>query len=172
MPDDSRHGRYASDPDEMKQYETKQLHSQLYYWKDRAVTLGALTEHGEPEALPPTAASSHERCKSTAPVTIHNYDTVLTAKDGDHTRTNHATLGAAEIDGSWYFFDLPAPPTTTADLTRLRDHMCACATDASPATCVDRIQRGVDGWMRGVQDADLLALQAEIAQCRAKATGH
>lgn len=168
-PDDSRHGRYSSDPDEMKQYETKQLHSQLHYWKDRVVTLGPLTEHGEPEAMPPTNASSHERCKSTATVTVHDYDTTLTAKDGDHTRTSHVILGAAEIDGDWYFFDLPPPPTTAADLSRLRDLMCKCATDASPSACADKVQRGVDRWTRGVQDADLLAIEAEITQCRAQA---
>jgi hypothetical protein len=166
VPEDAPHGRYSSYPDEMRAYETKQLAAQLRYWKGRIVTIGAIRERGEPDVMPASASDSRERCKGSAPVTIHEYNTTLTVKDGDHTRTAHVTLAAAEIEGGWYFFDLPAPPTSAAVLTDLRDRMCRCATPA----CADKIQRAVDTWMRGVADPDLLAIENEITGCRTKAS--
>lgn len=163
-------GRYASDPAEMKAYEVTQLKHQLPHWKDIAVTLGPLHERGEPEVMPATARDSRDRCRGTSSVTLHSYDTTLTTKDGDHTRVSRVTLSAAEIEGAWYFFDLPAPPLTATELRGLRDRMCACATSASPAACAEKVQHAIDAWMRGVEDADLGAMRDEIAACRAKAT--
>jgi hypothetical protein len=170
VPDDAGHGRMSSDPDEMKREATKELDAQLRTWKGLAVTVRVQGERADPDTLPPTPSGSHARCKVTEPVTMHDVEATLEVADGGHTRTKRTTLAAAEIDGDWYFLDLPAPPTTTAELTRLRDRMCGCATDRDPIACTDKIERAFEEWSFGVRDDDLRSIEDQIVVCRRTAT--